>query len=58
MLLLIVESVKDISLLTQIQETNEVNLIHPIMSGAEVAVLFIIIELATTKVFIQRASTC
>jgi len=36
---------------------NEVNLILPIMSGAEIAALFIIIELATTKVFGQCAST-
>jgi len=34
MLLLIVKSAKDVRVLTQIQKTNEVNLICPIVSGA------------------------
>jgi len=54
MLLLFIESAKDISLLTQIQETNEVNLVRPIMSSAEVAALFIMIELATTKCLLDE----
>jgi len=56
MLLLIIESAKDIRILARIQKTNEMNVILPIMIGAEIAALFIIIELATTKVFLQRVS--
>jgi len=49
MLLLIIESAKDICVLTRIQKTNEMNVILPIMIGTKIAALFIIIELATMK---------
>jgi len=55
-LLLIIESAKDVRVLTRIQKTNEMNVIFPIMIGAKIAALFIIIELATTKVFLQPVS--
>ena len=56
MLLLIIESAKNVGVLTQIQETNAMNVIVSIMIGSEIAALFIIVELATTKVFFQRVS--
>ena len=57
MLLLVIESAKDIAVLARIQETNAMNVIIPIMFSSEVAFLLIIIELAMTKVFLQRVLT-
>jgi len=57
MLLLIIESAKDIGILARIQETNAMNVVISIMFSSEIAFLFIIIELATTKVFLQRVLT-
>ena len=57
MLFLIVESAKNVRILTQVQETNEVNVIRPIVTGIQIALLSMLIEFATTKVIIQRGST-
>jgi len=57
MLLLIVESAKDVRMLTRVQKTNEVNGIRPIVAGVQIALLPAIVELATTKVIIQCPST-
>ena len=53
MLLLIMESAKDICVLTRIQKTNAMNVILPIMIGPEIAALFIIIELLFRNRFVQ-----
>jgi len=57
MFLLIVESAKDVRMLTQVQKTNNVNVIRPIMAGIQTAPLAVIVKLTTTKVLIQRAPT-
>ena len=51
--LLIVECAKNVGVLTRVQETNEVNGIRPIVTGVQIALLSVAVELATTKVIIQ-----
>ena len=53
MSLLIVERAKNIGILTRVQETNEVNSIRPIVTGVQIALLSVVVELAMTKVIIQ-----
>jgi len=55
MLLFIVQHAKDSRMLTQIQEANDMNIIIPLVLGAQMHALAAMIKLSATKKVIQHA---
>ena len=52
MLLLVAKSAKNPSILTQVEETNDVNVVIPIVFCVQIRILMVVVEVTATEVFV------
>ena len=55
MLLLLVQSTKNASILARIKETNDVNIVVPVVFRMQIRILMVVIKITTAEVIVQRS---